>query len=109
MVRVGPFTFSDRSVLVSFSTEGVDFGKLVGYEVNELLIELEDWDSKKVYARYDAFSVGNEGEGYIMRILGNYSGTAGESLSYHGGMKFTTTDRDNDLWRDGNCAVYRSS
>ncbi|KAJ3664033.1 hypothetical protein Zmor_008239 [Zophobas morio] len=82
---------------------------LTGYEVNELLIELEDWDSKKVYARYDAFSVGNEGEGYIMRILGNYSGTAGESLSYHGGMKFTTTDRDNDLWRDGNCAVYRSA
>ena len=109
MVRVGLFTFSDRSVLVSFSTEGVDFGKLVGYEVNELLIELEDWDSKKVYARYDAFSVGSEGEGYLMRILGKHSGTVGDSFSSHGGMKFTTTDKDNDQWRDGNCAVYRSS
>ena len=72
------------------------------------MIELEDWDSKKVYARYDAFSVGSEDEDYIMRTLGKYSGSAGEALWSHGGMKFTTTDRDNDQWRDGNCAVYRS-
>ncbi|KAJ3664156.1 hypothetical protein Zmor_008347 [Zophobas morio] len=80
---------------------------LTGYEVNELLVELEDWDAQKVYARYDAFSVGDEDEEYILKLLGDYKGNAGDSLVYHAGMKFTTKDKDNDRYNAGNCGSYR--
>ena len=68
-----------------------------------LRVELEDWNGVKVYAKYDRFSIGDERSLYKL-TLGSYSGTAGDSLTYHNGMAFTTKDRDNDKY-DSNCAV----
>ncbi|KAK7873884.1 hypothetical protein R5R35_005745 [Gryllus longicercus] len=77
---------------------------LTNYKVNELNIELTDFAFTKTYAHYKAFAIGDEIEGYPMRILGGYDGDAGDSLIYHAGMKFSTYDMDNDGWNDGNCA-----
>jgi len=44
--------------------------------------------------------------------VSGYSGNAGDGLSYHNGMKFSSYDRDNDPWSTrhpiykNNCAVY---
>lgn len=69
-----------------------------------LMIELEDWTGKKVYAEYSSFRLETESEGYRLR-LGTYQGNAGDSLSSHNGKQFTTLDRDKDAF-SGNCAHF---
>eukprot|EP00794_Sanderia_malayensis_P017984 gene17984-19781_t len=64
--------------------------------------------ANKVYAYYSTFEIGSKSDGYRLKI-GGYSGNSGDSLAFHNGMKFTTPDRDNDKFVDGNCAVYYKS
>lgn len=83
----------------------------VHYLTNEanssLRIELEDWNGRKKIAMYTTFIVKSEADGYELYVKG-YSGDAGDSMSAHDGMKFSTYDVDNDqtsveFW-GGNCA-----
>ena len=60
-----------------------------------LRVDLTAPDTSKAFAEYGDFTVGNTKSMYVM-YLGGYTGTAGDSLSYHKGMKFTTKDKDND-------------
>nr|XP_049605018.1 microfibril-associated glycoprotein 4-like [Syngnathus scovelli] len=74
----------------------------------QLRIDFAAFDGRKYYARYDDFSVGRnsrdpEKDGYPLLVSG-YSGDAGDRLSQHSEMKFTTKDRDQDTWNNGNCA-----
>lgn len=62
-----------------------------------LLIELEDWSNKKVYAEYSSFRLEPESEFYRLR-LGTYQGNAGDSMIWHNGKQFTTLDRDRDVY-----------
>ena len=62
----------------------------------ELRADLEDWEGQTRYAKYSHIKVLSESQNYQLDI-GSYSGTAGDSLSYHNGMQFSTHDRDNDL------------
>ena len=68
----------------------------------ELRVDLIDFKGNYKYAQYSFFSVGNSGTNYRLSIAG-YTGTAGDSLTRHNGMQFSTKDRDNDQW-NGNCA-----
>jgi len=72
---------------------------------SKLRVDLENTKGKAAYAEYDFFNVGDEESKYKLS-LGVYSGNAGDSLSYHHGMAFTTTDRDNDGASNVNCAEY---
>lgn len=73
----------------------------------EILFVLVDWDFKLLRASYDSFRIGSEEQAYILDELGTYKGSAGDSFSYHKGMKFTTLDRKNDNipGSNNNCAV----
>ncbi|KAH0618246.1 hypothetical protein JD844_017263 [Phrynosoma platyrhinos] len=68
----------------------------------ELRIDMRD-GQETAYAYYDKFSVGDARSLYKLRI-GDYNGTAGDSLTYHQGRPFSTKDRDNDV-AVTNCAM----
>ncbi|XP_019637151.1 PREDICTED: ficolin-2-like [Branchiostoma belcheri] len=65
----------------------------------QLRVDMEDAEGNTAYAAYDTFVISPESQNYKLHI-GNYSGTAGDSLTYHDGKPFSTKDRDND----GSCA-----
>ncbi|XP_058056328.1 ficolin-1-like [Anopheles bellator] len=79
--------------------------QLTSGQPHELMVELGDFKGSYKFAHYAAFEIGNETEHYKLISVGAYHGTAGDSLSYHHNMKFTTFDRDNDIGKNRNCAV----
>ncbi|XP_055528752.1 fibrinogen-like protein 1 isoform X2 [Wyeomyia smithii] len=62
-----------------------------------------DFSQEKRNAKYNVFRIGSEAEEYVLKEVGAYTGTAGDSLDHHRGMKFSTLDRDNDNY-PGSCA-----
>ncbi|XP_054992743.1 fibrinogen C domain-containing protein 1 [Sorex araneus] len=75
----------------------------------ELHVDLEDFDNGTAFAHYRSFGVGlfsvdPEEDGYPLTVA-DYSGTAGDSLLKHSGMRFTTKDRDSDH-SENNCAAF---
>lgn len=73
-----------------------------------LMVELKTFDEEYGFAKYDRFEIGSEEENYALKELGSYRGTAGDSLTLHKGMNFTTKDRDNDIKSWDNCALEYS-
>ncbi|XP_043940613.1 angiopoietin-related protein 6 [Protopterus annectens] len=70
-----------------------------------LLIVMEDWQRRQVYAEYDSFRIESESDFYRLQ-LGNYQGNGGDSLSWHTNKQFTTLDKDRDAYA-GNCAHFQ--
>ncbi|XP_058631865.1 tenascin isoform X4 [Onychostoma macrolepis] len=68
----------------------------------ELRVDLQD-GQESVFAVYDKFFIADPRSRYKIQI-GAYSGTAGDSLSYHQNRPFSTYDNDNDI-AVTNCAL----
>ncbi|XP_016421164.1 microfibril-associated glycoprotein 4-like [Sinocyclocheilus rhinocerous] len=84
---------------------GVEFiHQLTRRHQYKLRVDLEDFEGQKAYAVYKSFSVDSEADGYKLHVSGFVDGGAGDSLSPHNGMKFSTFDKDQDLSAD-NCAL----
>ncbi|XP_077981614.1 microfibril-associated glycoprotein 4-like [Glandiceps talaboti] len=77
--------------------------RLTNQRLYQLRVDMEDFEGNKVYALFGYFSVGDEFGNYKL-VVGDYSGTAGDSLSEHGDAMFSTQDRDNDTHEPSNCA-----
>ncbi|XP_061167445.1 fibrinogen C domain-containing protein 1-B-like [Saccostrea echinata] len=75
----------------------------------ELRIDLQRHNGEQAYAVYNTFYIGDEHNKYTITVSG-YNGTAGDSLTGHNGMEFTTKDQDNDKTSSENCAIsYRGA
>ncbi|EDW76605.2 uncharacterized protein Dwil_GK15546 [Drosophila willistoni] len=70
---------------------------------HELYIQMRDVNGTTKYARYDDFNVASENYNYELNSIGKFSGTAGDSFTYHVGNMFTTRDQDHDT-AEYNCA-----
>ncbi|CAH0716405.1 unnamed protein product, partial [Brenthis ino] len=77
---------------------------LTNQKLYELRVEIESQHGQEASGTYSVFTLGPEYEGYRISTIGTFRGTAGDSLSYHAGQKFSTYDVDNDEWKEGSCA-----
>ena len=80
----------------------------------ELRIDYKLKNGTKSYLHYNKFAIGSAEDQYPLNISGFHSIGLTDPFSYHSlnGMKFSSRDRDNDLWDgngviwSGNCAYY---
>ena len=81
---------------------GLDYIHFLGVgQEQQLLITLEDFEKNKTTLIVNNFQIGSEDSEYAITYK-NYNHKIGNSLP-HRGTKFSTIDRDNDVW-SGNCA-----
>lgn len=80
--------------------------RLTAVRPSSLRVDMEDWNGGRAYAKYGKLNIGDEQAQYRLEVS-SFSGTSGDSLSWHNNMAFTTKDRDNDRWVGSNlnCAV----
>ncbi|CAJ0952905.1 unnamed protein product [Ranitomeya imitator] len=70
----------------------------------ELRIDLQDFEGKKVFAKYASFKVLDESKKYELLIGAFKEGTAGDSIGGLSNIKFSTKDEDNDIY-EGSCSL----
>ncbi|KAM4663911.1 ficolin-1-like [Discoglossus pictus] len=69
----------------------------------ELRIDLLDFEHRKHFAKFSSFKILGEADKYKLLVGAFKDGDAGDSLTYHNNMKFSTKDQDNDD-ATGDCA-----
>ncbi|XP_022314585.2 microfibril-associated glycoprotein 4-like [Crassostrea virginica] len=69
----------------------------------ELRVDLKDHEGNWSYAGYRNFLIGGAKTAYTLDVS-DFHGNAGDSLTYHSGMPFSTYDNDNDN-KTSNCAA----
>ncbi|ALC40387.1 maker627 [Drosophila busckii] len=81
---------------------------MMKFQPHELYIQIMDFRNEKRFARFSNFAIGNEAQSYELLNVGEYTGNAGDALSHHKNMKFSTPERDNDK-APYNCASRYAS
>lgn len=88
---------------------GNDFIHRLTRTKREILFDMESVAGDKGFLLYRSFQVEGENSDYRMHISGYQNNTVGDCMRYHNGMKFSTSDRDNDLSDDLHCATFRNA
>nr|XP_025044870.1 ficolin-2-like [Pelodiscus sinensis] len=77
--------------------------------VNELRVDLTDFENNHGFAKYSSFKILGETENYKL-ILGSFLlGTSGDSLTGHNNMLFSTKDRQQDPGSNKCATTYKGA
>ena len=71
----------------------------------EMRMDVKLANGTNIFHQYEQFKVASAKEKYKLTI-GGFQGTTTDPMAYHGAMKFTTKDNDNDQYRPRNCALF---
>ncbi|ETE57228.1 Ficolin-1 [Ophiophagus hannah] len=77
--------------------------RLTSLGKNELRVDLMDFDNKQSFAKYASFQVAAESDWYRLTLGAFKGGPAGDSLSQHNNIPFSTRDKRQDP-KKFNCA-----
>ncbi|XP_063846524.1 ryncolin-1-like isoform X1 [Scylla paramamosain] len=80
--------------------------QLTSTTLQQLRIDLDDYEGEHRWAKYGFFHVGAPETKFRLSV-GSYSGDAGDSFTRHNGQAFSTHDADNDSHKTYNCAESR--
>ena len=94
--------------LVSIWLSLIKMHHLTASALQELRIDLEDFQGKKHYACYSAFTVDNVTTQYRLTVS-EYSGTIDDDMRYSSGAKFSMKDRENDTSHKLQCSICHSN
>ncbi|KAK0065285.1 BpsFReD18.1 [Biomphalaria pfeifferi] len=95
-INIGEFYLGNEHIYNLTSAAKYDLRIDIKYNINSY------------FAQYSDFQILSEKEKYKLKI-GAYSGNAGDSLSYHNSMSFSTYDKDNDLSSSYCATTYLSA
>ena len=70
-----------------------------------LRFDLKNKDGSHGFAEYENLNIGGASENYKISF-GKYRGNVGDAMKHIKGSSFSTRDKDNDLWKIGDCAVH---
>lgn len=73
-------------------------------ETSEMRVDMEDFNLNIRSALYSSFYIHSKTRGYLLNVGTYLGGTAGDSLSYHNGQRFSTIDVDYDAHSSESCA-----
>ena len=68
-----------------------------------LRVDVWDFYGNRLSAEYLSFKIDGERDQYQLSV-GNHSGPLPDGLTAHHGVRFSTPDRDNDVWEGYHCA-----
>ena len=71
----------------------------------EMRMDIKLANGTNIFLQYEQFTVASAKDKYKLTVGGFQLGTTTDPMAYHNGMYFTTTDNDNDQWKEGNCAI----
>ncbi|XP_074871358.1 ficolin-2-like isoform X2 [Carettochelys insculpta] len=97
------------SYLTEFWLGNDNIHLLTSFGVNELRIDLTDFDNNHVFAKYTSFKILGETENYKLIFDRFLEGTAGDSLSGHNNMLFSTKDREQDPGSSKCATTYKGA